>query len=98
MAGPGAAFEAIRCAFEMIAVRVEELNGKVKLVFLPSYRQAALIAVRTEAIAAHGQKLLLQLQREPISPDSNAFEAFLTPTPSTGWSIMPTRKNPQRDE
>jgi hypothetical protein len=37
LAGRGAAFEAIRRAFEMIAVRVEELRCNVKLAFLPGY-------------------------------------------------------------
>ena len=46
----GATFETIRRTFVKIAVRVEELKGKIKLAFPVSYPQTAMLAVMTGAI------------------------------------------------
>ena len=43
----GATFETIRRTFLKIAVRVEELKGKIKLAFPASYPQAAMLAAMT---------------------------------------------------
>jgi hypothetical protein len=50
----GATFETIRRTFVKIAVRVEELKGKIKLAFPASYPQAAMLAVMTGAITTRG--------------------------------------------
>jgi hypothetical protein len=50
----GATFETIRRAFVKIAVRVEELKGKIKLAFPASYPQAAMLAVMTGTITTRG--------------------------------------------
>jgi hypothetical protein len=50
----GATFETIRRAFVKIAVRVEELKGKIKLAFPASYPQAAMLAAMTGAITTRG--------------------------------------------
>jgi hypothetical protein len=50
----GATFETIRRTFVKIAVRVEELKGKIKLAFPASYPQAAMLAAMTGAITARG--------------------------------------------
>jgi len=50
----GATFETIRRTFVKIAVRVEELKGKIKLAFSASYPQAAMLAVMTGAITTRG--------------------------------------------
>ena len=44
----------IRRAFVKIAVRVEELKGRVKLAFSASYPQAAMLAAMTGAITTRG--------------------------------------------
>ena len=50
----GATFETIRRTFVKIAVRVEELKGKIKLAFPASYPQAAMLAAMTGAITTRG--------------------------------------------
>jgi hypothetical protein len=50
----GATFETIRRTFVKIAVRVEELKGKIKLAFPASYPQATMLAVMTGAITTRG--------------------------------------------
>ena len=50
----GATFETIRRMFIKVAVRVEELKGKIKLAFPASYPQAAMLAVMTGAITTRG--------------------------------------------
>jgi len=50
----GATFETIRRTFVKIAVRVEELKGKIKLAFPASYPQAAMLTVMVGAITARG--------------------------------------------
>jgi hypothetical protein len=50
----GATFETIRRTFVKIAVRVEELKGKIKLAFPASYPLAAMLAVMTGAITTRG--------------------------------------------
>ena len=50
----GATFETIRRTFVKVAVRVEELKGKIKLAFPATYPHAAMLAVMTGAITAHG--------------------------------------------
>ena len=50
----GATFETIRRTFVKIAVRVEELKGKIKLAFPASYPHAAMLVVMTGAITARG--------------------------------------------
>ena len=50
----GATFETIRRTFVKIAVRVEELKGRVKLAFPASYPQAAMLAAMTGAITTRG--------------------------------------------
>jgi hypothetical protein len=50
----GATFETIRRTFVKIAVRVEELKGRIKLAFPASYAQAAMLAVMTGAITTRG--------------------------------------------
>jgi hypothetical protein len=50
----GATFETIRRVFVKIAVRVEELKGKIKLAFPASYPQAAMLAVMAGTITARG--------------------------------------------
>jgi Transposase DDE domain group 1 len=50
----GATFETIRRTFVKIAVRVEELKGRVKLAFPASYPQATMLAAMTGAITTRG--------------------------------------------
>jgi hypothetical protein len=50
----GATFETIRRTFVKIAVRVEELKGKIKLAFPVSYPQAAMLTAMTGAITTRG--------------------------------------------
>jgi hypothetical protein len=50
----GATFETIRRTFVKIAVRVEELKGKIKLAFPATYPQAAMLAVMTGDIITRG--------------------------------------------
>lgn len=50
----GATFETIRRMFVKVAVRVEELKGKIKLAFPASYPQAAMLAAMTGTITTHG--------------------------------------------
>jgi hypothetical protein len=50
----GATFETIRRTFVKIAVRVEELKGKIKLAFPASYPQATMLAAMTGAITTRG--------------------------------------------
>ena len=50
----GATFETIRRTFVKIAVRVEELKGRIKLAFTASYAQAAMLVVMTGAITTRG--------------------------------------------
>ena len=50
----GATFETIRRAFVKIAVRVEELKGRIKLAFPASYPQRPMLAAMTGTIAARG--------------------------------------------
>ena len=50
----GATFETIRRTFVKVAVRVEELKGRIKLAFPASYPQAAMLAAMTGAITTRG--------------------------------------------
>ena len=50
----GATFETIRRTFVKVAVRVEELKGRIKLAFPASYPQAAMLATMTGAITTRG--------------------------------------------
>jgi len=50
----GATFETIRRTFVKIAVRVEELKGKIKLAFPASYPEAGMLATMTGSIATRG--------------------------------------------
>ena len=50
----GATFETIRRTFVKIAVRVEELKGRIKLAFPASYPHAAMLAAMTGAITTRG--------------------------------------------
>ena len=50
----GATFETIRRTFVKIAVRVEELKGRIKLAFPASYAQVAMLAAMTGAITTRG--------------------------------------------
>ena len=50
----GATFETIRRTFVKIAVRVEELKGRIKLAFPASYPQAAMLAAMTGTITTRG--------------------------------------------
>jgi hypothetical protein len=50
----GATFETIRRVFVKVAVRVEELKGKIKLAFPASHPQAAMLAIMTGAITTGG--------------------------------------------
>ncbi len=50
----GATFETIRRTFVKIAVRVEELRGKIKLAFPASYPQTAILVAMTGAITTRG--------------------------------------------
>jgi Transposase DDE domain group 1 len=50
----GATFETIRRTFVKVAVRVEELKGKIKLAFPASYPEAAMLAAMTGAITKRG--------------------------------------------
>jgi len=50
----GATFETIRRTFVKIAVRVEELKGKIKLAFPAGYPHAAMLVVMTGAITTRG--------------------------------------------
>lgn len=50
----GATFETIRRVFVKIAVRVEEMKGRIKLAFPASYPQAAMLTVMVGAITARG--------------------------------------------
>jgi hypothetical protein len=50
----GATFETIRRMFVKIAVRVEELKGKIKLAFPASYPHAAMLAAMTGTITTRG--------------------------------------------
>jgi hypothetical protein len=46
----GATFETIRRMFVKVAVRVQELKGKIKLAFPASYPPAAMLAAMTGTI------------------------------------------------
>lgn len=50
----GATFETIRRMFVKIAVRVEELKGRIKLAFPASYPQTAMLQLMTGAITTRG--------------------------------------------
>jgi len=50
----GATFETIRRMFVKVAVRVEELKGKIKLAFPASYPQAAMLIAMTGTITTRG--------------------------------------------
>jgi hypothetical protein len=50
----GATFETIRRTFVKVAVRVEELKGKIKLAFPASYPEAAMLAAMTGTITTRG--------------------------------------------
>ena len=50
----GATLETIRRTFVKIAVRVEELKGKIRLAFQASYPQAAMLALMTGTITTRG--------------------------------------------
>jgi Transposase DDE domain group 1 len=50
----GATFETIRRAFVKVAVRVEELKGRIKLAFPANYPQAVMLIVMTGAITTRG--------------------------------------------
>ena len=50
----GATFETIRRTFVKVAVRVEELKGKIKLAFPASYPHAAMLVAMTGAITTRG--------------------------------------------
>jgi hypothetical protein len=50
----GATFETIRRTFVKIAVRVEELKGKIKLAFPASYPHAAMLWAMTGAVTTRG--------------------------------------------
>lgn len=50
----GATFETIRRVFVKIAVRVEELKGRIKLAFPASYPQAAMLTVMVGSITTAG--------------------------------------------
>jgi Transposase DDE domain group 1 len=50
----GATFDTIRRTFVKIAVRVEELKGRIKLAFPASYPQAAIMAAMTGTITTRG--------------------------------------------
>jgi hypothetical protein len=50
----GATFETIRRTFVKIAVRVEELKGRIKLAFPASYPHAAMLVAMTGAITTRG--------------------------------------------
>ena len=50
----GATFETIRRTFVKIAVRVEELKGKIKLAFPAGYPQATMLAAMTGVITTRG--------------------------------------------
>ena len=50
----GATFETIRRTFVKIAVRVEEMKGKIRLAFPASYPQTAMLAAMTGAITTRG--------------------------------------------
>ncbi len=50
----GATFETIRRTFVKIAVRVEELKGKIKLAFPASYPQASMLVAMAGAITTRG--------------------------------------------
>lgn len=50
----GATFETIRRVFVKIAVRVEELKGRIKLAFPASYPQAAMLTVMVGSITTGG--------------------------------------------
>jgi hypothetical protein len=50
----GATFETIRRVFVKIAVRVQELKGRIKLAFPASYPQAAMLTVMTGSITTAG--------------------------------------------
>jgi hypothetical protein len=50
----GATFETIRRTFVKIAVRVEELKGKIKLAFPASYPETCMLAVMIGAITTRG--------------------------------------------
>lgn len=50
----GATFESIRRAFVKVAVRVQELKGKIKLAFPASYPHVAMLVTMTGAITTRG--------------------------------------------
>jgi Transposase DDE domain group 1 len=50
----GATFETIRRTFVKVAVRVEELKGKIKLAFPASYPHAAMLGAMTGAVTTRG--------------------------------------------
>jgi hypothetical protein len=49
-----AAFDAVRRVSVKVAVRVEELKGKIRLAFPASYPQATFLALMTGTLTARG--------------------------------------------
>ena len=76
----GATFELIRRTFVNVAVRVEELKGRIKLAFPGSYPQAAMLAAIT---TTSGPCPMRQVPREPFPTALHAFQTSPKPTPST---------------
>lgn len=50
----GATFETIRRVFVKVAVRVEELKGRIKLAFPATYPEATMLATMTGAFTTRG--------------------------------------------
>ena len=94
----GATFETIRRMFVKIAVRVEELKGKIRLVFPLTYPQTAMLAAMTGVITTRG------LDRCGIaawSPIANPKRVRQVPEPAHRQPGRPrpsATRPPRRDE
>ena len=92
-----ATFETIRRTFVKIAVRVEELKGRIKLVFSASYPHAAMLAVVTGAVTARGPRPLWHVPRQPFPQPptrSQASPSIPAVNPANAARQLPSRLDP----
>jgi hypothetical protein len=71
----GATFETIRRTFVKVAVRVEEMKGRIELAFPANYPQAAMLAAMTGAITNAARAPPSTPNAFPVSSDINAVNA-----------------------
>lgn len=79
----GATFDKIRRTFVKVAVRVEELKGRIKQTIPASYPQAAIHVAMTGAITHADPECPRQAPPEPVPTIPSAFNTSPNPPPST---------------